>query len=68
MYRVPQRLWRGVEGPRRCLSRPCCSELFQPPKPENTPAGLTRLSDQPRGGLLPAGKLPAELTLFVRYM
>jgi hypothetical protein len=26
--RVIQRLWRGVEGPRRCLSNPCCSELF----------------------------------------
>src|ERR1700722_13341726 len=25
---VTQRLWRGVEGPRRCLSSPCCSELF----------------------------------------
>src|SRR5271156_2064017 len=25
---VPQRLWRGVEGPRRCLSYPRCSELF----------------------------------------
>ena len=25
---VPQRLWRGVEGPRRCLFYPCCSELF----------------------------------------
>jgi hypothetical protein len=26
--RVTQRLWRGVEGPRRCLIYPCCSELF----------------------------------------
>ena len=26
--RVTQRLWRGVEGPRRCLFYPCCSELF----------------------------------------
>src|ERR1700691_441126 len=26
--RVTQRLRRGVEGPRRCLSYPCCSELF----------------------------------------
>ncbi len=25
---VTQRLWRGVEGPRRCLFYPCCSELF----------------------------------------
>src|ERR1700733_15679366 len=25
---VIQRLWRGVEGPRRCLSYLCCSELF----------------------------------------
>jgi hypothetical protein len=23
-----QCLWRGVEGPRRCLFHPCCSELF----------------------------------------
>src|SRR5271156_2404017 len=28
IYRVIQRLWRGVEGPRRCLSHPGCSELF----------------------------------------
>jgi len=28
IYRVRQRLWRGVEGPRRCLSCPCCWELF----------------------------------------
>jgi hypothetical protein len=26
--RVTQSLWRGVEGPRRCLFYPCCSELF----------------------------------------
>jgi hypothetical protein len=26
--RVTRRLWRGVEGPRRCLFYPCCSELF----------------------------------------
>src|ERR1700733_13605244 len=26
--RVTLRLWRGVEGPRRCLFDPCCSELF----------------------------------------
>jgi hypothetical protein len=26
--RVTRRLWRGVEGPRRCLIYPCCSELF----------------------------------------
>jgi hypothetical protein len=25
---VTQCLWRGVEGPRRCISCPCCSELF----------------------------------------
>src|SRR6204780_480278 len=25
---VTQRLWRGVEEPRRCLFYPCCSELF----------------------------------------
>ena len=25
---VTQCLWRGVEGPRRCLFYPCCSELF----------------------------------------
>jgi hypothetical protein len=28
IYRVIQRLWRGVEGPRRYLVYPCCSELF----------------------------------------
>jgi hypothetical protein len=27
-YRVTLCLERGVEGPRRCLSDPCCSELF----------------------------------------
>jgi hypothetical protein len=26
--RVTQRLWRGVEVPRRCLIYLCCSELF----------------------------------------
>jgi hypothetical protein len=26
--RVTQRLWRAVEGPRRCLFHPCGSELF----------------------------------------
>ena len=25
---VSQCLWRGVEGPRRCLFYPCCLELF----------------------------------------
>jgi hypothetical protein len=38
--RVTRRLWRGVEGPRQCLSYPCCSELLthQPPLcyPERT--------------------------------
>src|SRR5580704_13563530 len=28
MDRVTQRLWRAVEGPRRSLIYPCCSELF----------------------------------------
>src|ERR1700733_7935230 len=28
IHRVTQRLVRGVEGPRRCLSYPCCSEFF----------------------------------------
>jgi hypothetical protein len=28
IYRVTQRLVRGVEGPRRCLSYPCCLELL----------------------------------------
>jgi hypothetical protein len=27
IYRVTQRFWRGVEGPRRCFTYPCCSEL-----------------------------------------
>src|SRR5271170_7684855 len=40
--RVTQRLWRGVEGPRRCLFYPCCSELFDHRSPttgtaENVP-------------------------------
>jgi hypothetical protein len=26
--RVTEHLWRGVEGPRRCLSYPCRSDLF----------------------------------------
>jgi hypothetical protein len=28
MDRVTQSLWRGVEGPRRCLIYLCCQELF----------------------------------------
>ena len=28
IYRVTERLWRGVEGPRGCLSYSCCSKLF----------------------------------------
>jgi hypothetical protein len=28
IYRMKQRLWRGVEGPRRRLSYRCCSGLF----------------------------------------
>jgi hypothetical protein len=28
IHRVTQRLWRGVEGPRRCLFYPRCSELL----------------------------------------
>jgi hypothetical protein len=29
--RGTQRLWRGVEGPRRCLSSPILFGAFQPP-------------------------------------
>jgi hypothetical protein len=36
--RVTQRLWRGVEGPRRCLSYACCSELFNHRSPRTGPA------------------------------
>jgi hypothetical protein len=39
-YRVIQRLWRGVEGPRRCLSYPCCSELFNHRARSGRPFGL----------------------------
>ena len=35
IYRMTQRLWRGVEGPRRCLSYPCCSELFNHRSPQS---------------------------------
>jgi hypothetical protein len=28
IHRPTQRLWRGVEGPRQCLSSPYCSALF----------------------------------------
>jgi hypothetical protein len=38
--RVTQRLWRGVEGPRRCLSYPCCSELFNHRSPTTGPAAI----------------------------
>ena len=33
IYRVTQRLWRGVEGPRRCSSYPPLLEVFQPLSP-----------------------------------
>ena len=32
--RVTQRLWRGVEGPRRCLIYTCCWELFDHRSPK----------------------------------
>jgi hypothetical protein len=35
--RLTQRLWRGVEGPRRCSSYPCCSELFNHQAPSGGP-------------------------------
>ena len=35
MDRVTQRLWRGVEGPRRCLFLPMLLGAFRPPKPDN---------------------------------
>ena len=28
IYRLTEGLWRGVEGPRRCLIYPCCSKLL----------------------------------------
>jgi hypothetical protein len=28
IYSLTQRLWRGVEGPRRCFSFPCCLEVL----------------------------------------
>jgi hypothetical protein len=41
--RVTQRLWRAVEGPRRCLSYPCCSELFN----HRAPTGRARYGFSP---------------------
>ena len=32
--RVTQRLWRGVEGPRRCFIYPMLLRAFRPPKPD----------------------------------
>jgi hypothetical protein len=34
--RLTLRLWRAVEGPRRCLFHPCCSELFGHRSPTTT--------------------------------
>jgi hypothetical protein len=48
--RVTQRLWRGVEGPRRCLIYLCCSELFNHRSP-------TRFSLRPTTTKLPASCL-----------
>ena len=45
MDRVTQSLGRGVEGPRHCLSRPCCSELF---------------NHRARTGFFPWGREPAD--------
>ena len=35
MDRVTQRLWRGVEGPRRRFIYPLLLGAFRPPKPDN---------------------------------
>jgi len=45
IYRVTQRLWRGVEGPRRCLSYPGCSELFNHRSPHRADPPRHRLGD-----------------------
>ena len=37
---MTQRLWRGVEGPRRCLIYPCCSELFDHRSPTTGSAAI----------------------------
>jgi hypothetical protein len=38
IYCLTEGLWRGVEGPRRCVIYPCCSELFN----HRTGTGRTR--------------------------
>src|SRR3984957_669862 len=48
IYRVTQRLWRGVEGPRRCLSYPCCSELFNHRNPHRAAPAVFLLGREPR--------------------
>ena len=50
IYRVIQRLWRGVEGPRRCLSSPMLCEAFQPEKPDNRVCCDTHLLHEGHGG------------------
>jgi hypothetical protein len=40
IYNVTQGLWRGVEGPRRCLICPCCSELFNHRSPTTGSAAM----------------------------
>ena len=60
MDRVTQRLWRGVEGPRRGLIYPMLLEAFQPPGParffpgaENQEVtGILRIAADPVVGLL----------------
>ena len=47
-YRLTEGLRRGVEGPRRRLSYPCCSELFNH---EPGPGGLARPENQGPGSV-----------------
>src|SRR3984957_9140915 len=54
IYRVTQRLWRGVEGPRRCLFYLCCSELFNHSTQPD--------SFQPHDALLAGRTLPARIS------
>ena len=51
IYRVTERLSRGVEGPRRCLSYPCCSDLFDHLAQRSL--SLNRFADDP----VPKGRL-----------
>ena len=58
--RVTQRLWRAVEGPRRCLIYPCCSELFNHGSPSRFFPGA---ENQEPGSIL---LCPASTSSFAR--